>query len=84
MRVHRVKEAVAAVSFQLSGRWRLSPASVPRTITEADLVVVKDAHTYPLACSNATANGTLAEVERVTHNSAQSAHQRYLEIFKII
>ena len=27
---------------------------------------------------------TLAEIERVTNNSAQSAHQRYLEIFKII
>jgi hypothetical protein len=26
----------------------------------------------------------LAEIERVTHNSAQSTHQRYLDIFKIV
>ena len=26
----------------------------------------------------------LAEIERVTHNSAQSTHQRYLDIFRII
>ena len=26
----------------------------------------------------------LAEIERVTHNSGQSPHQRYLDIFKII
>ncbi len=26
----------------------------------------------------------LSEIERVTHNSAESPHQRYLDIFKIV
>jgi hypothetical protein len=54
---------------------------VPRTITEADWKLLRRIH--PLALER-YCERTLAEVERVTHNSAQSAHQRYLEIFKII
>lgn len=54
---------------------------MPRTITEADWKLLRRIH--PLALER-YCERTLAEIERVTNNSAQSAHQRYLEIFKII
>jgi hypothetical protein len=54
---------------------------VPRTVTEADWKLLRRIH--PLALER-YCERTLAEIERVTNNSAQSAHQRYLEIFKII
>jgi hypothetical protein len=54
---------------------------VPRTIAEADWKVLRRVH--PLALER-YCERVLAEIERVTHNSAQSTHQRYLEIFTII
>jgi hypothetical protein len=54
---------------------------VPRTISEADWKVLRRVH--PLALER-YCEEVLAEIERVTHNSAQSPHQRYLDIFKII
>jgi hypothetical protein len=54
---------------------------VPGTISEADWKVLRRVH--PLALER-YCERVLAEIERVTHNSAQSAHQRYLDIFKII
>jgi hypothetical protein len=38
---------------------------------------------HPLALEH-YCERVLAEIERVTHNSAQSTHQRYLEIFQIV
>jgi hypothetical protein len=54
---------------------------MPRTIAEADWKVLRRVHRLALEryCER-----VLAEIERVTHNSAQSSHQRYLDIFKII
>jgi len=52
-----------------------------RTIAEADWKVLRRVH--PLALER-YCDRVLAEIERVTHNSAQSTHQRYLDIFKII
>jgi hypothetical protein len=52
-----------------------------RTIAEADWKVLRRVH--PLALER-YCERVLAEIERVTHNSAQSTHQRYLDIFKII
>jgi hypothetical protein len=40
-------------------------------------------HLHPLALER-FCDRVLAEIERVTHLSAQSAHQRYLDIFKTI
>ena len=54
---------------------------MPRTIAEADWKVLRRIH--PLALER-YCERVLAEIERVTHNSTQSTHQRYLEIFKII
>jgi hypothetical protein len=54
---------------------------VPRTIAEADWKVLRRVH--PLALER-FCERVLAEIEHVTHNSAQSAHQRYLDIFKIV
>ena len=54
---------------------------MPRTIAEADWKVLRRIH--PLALER-YCERTLAEIERVTHDSSQSTHQRYLEIFKII
>jgi hypothetical protein len=54
---------------------------VPGTISEAGWKVLR--HVHPLALER-YCERVLAEIERVTHNSAQSAHQRYLDIFKII
>ena len=54
---------------------------MPRTVTEADWKLLR--RTHPLALER-YCERTLAEIELVTNNSAQSAHQRYLEIFKII
>jgi hypothetical protein len=54
---------------------------VPRTIAEADWKVLRRIH--PLALER-YCERVLAEIDRVTHNNAQSTHQRYLEIFKII
>jgi hypothetical protein len=54
---------------------------VPRTIAEDDWKVLKRIH--PLALEQYSER-VLAEIERVTHNRAQSFHQRYLEIFKIV
>jgi hypothetical protein len=50
-------------------------------IAEADWKVLRRVH--PLALER-YCEEVLAEIERVTHNSAQSPHQRYLDIFKII
>lgn len=54
---------------------------MPFIIPEADWKVLRRVH--PLA-RDRYCEDVLAEIERVTHNSAQSAHQRYLEIYKII
>jgi len=54
---------------------------VPGTIAEADWKVLRRVH--PLALER-YCERVLAEIGRVTHNSAQSTHQRYLDIFKII
>lgn len=54
---------------------------MPRTIAEADWKVLRRVH--PLALER-YCECVLAEIEHVTHNSAQSTHQRYLDIFKII
>jgi hypothetical protein len=51
------------------------------TIAETDWKVLRRVH--PLA-RDRYCEDVLAEIERVTHNSAQSTHQRYLDIFKII
>ena len=53
----------------------------PRTIAEADWKALRRIH--PLALER-YCERVLAEIERVTHDSTQSTHQRYLEIFKII
>jgi hypothetical protein len=55
--------------------------TVPRAIAEADWKVLRRIH--PLALER-YCEDVLAEIERATHNSAQSTHQRYLDIFKII
>ena len=52
-----------------------------RTIAEADWKVLRRVH--PLAIER-YCERVLADIERVTHLSAQSAHQRYLDIFKTI
>lgn len=54
---------------------------MPRTIAEADWKVLRRVHRLALEryCER-----VLAEIEHVTHNSAQISHQRYLDIFKII
>jgi hypothetical protein len=54
---------------------------VPRTIAEGDWKVLRRVH--PLALGR-FCERVLAEIEHVTHNSAQSAHQRYLDTFKIV
>ena len=54
---------------------------MPRTIAEPDWKVLRRVH--PLALER-YCERVLAEIVRVTHNSAQSTHQRYLDIFKII
>jgi hypothetical protein len=54
---------------------------VPHTIAEPDWKVLRRVH--PLALER-YCERVLAEIERVTHNTAQSTHQRYLDIFKII
>ncbi len=55
---------------------------MPRTtIAEADWKVLRRVHRLALEryCER-----VLAEIERVIHNGAQSTHQRYLDVFKII
>jgi hypothetical protein len=54
---------------------------VARTIPEADWKVLRRVHQQALEryCER-----VLAEIERVTGNTVQSAHQRYLDIFKIV
>ena len=54
---------------------------MPRTIAEADWKLLRRIH--PLALER-YCERTLAEIERVTNDNAQSAHQRHFEIFKII
>ncbi len=54
---------------------------MPGTIAEADWKVLRRVH--PLALER-YCERVLAEIERVTHNNAQSTHQRYLDIFKIV
>ena len=54
---------------------------MPRTIAERDWKVLRRVH--PLALER-YCERVLAEIVRVTHNSAESTHQRYLDIFKII
>jgi hypothetical protein len=53
----------------------------PHRIAEADWRVLRRVHSLALEryCER-----VLAEIERVTQNSAASPHQRYLDIFKII
>jgi hypothetical protein len=79
-RARKMKEPGAAVSFAL-GFDDERVGTVPRTITEADWKVLR--HLHPLALER-FCDRVLAEIERVTHLSAQSAHQRYLDIFKTI
>jgi hypothetical protein len=54
---------------------------VPGTIAEADWKVLRRVHALALEryCER-----VLAEIERVMHNSGQSTHQRYLDIFQIV
>jgi hypothetical protein len=54
---------------------------VTRTIAEADWKVLRRVHPFALErfCER-----VLTEIEHITHISSQSAHQRYLDIFKII
>ena len=52
-----------------------------RAIAESDWKVLRRVH--PLALDR-YCERVLAEIERVTHNRAQSNHQRYLDVFKII
>lgn len=54
---------------------------MPRSIAEADWKLLRRVH--PLALER-YCERVLAEIERVTHNSTQSTHQRYLDIFKIV
>jgi hypothetical protein len=54
---------------------------VPHSITEADWKMLRRVH--PLALER-FCERVLAEIERVTLNGAQSSHQRYLDIFKIV
>jgi hypothetical protein len=54
---------------------------VTRTIAEADWKVLRRVH--PLALER-FCERVLTEIEHVTHISSLSAHQRYLDIFKII
>ena len=54
---------------------------MPGTIAEADWKVLRRVH--PLALER-YCERVLAEIVRVTHDSARSTHQRYLDIFKII
>ena len=79
-RARKMKEPGAAVSFAL-GFDDERVGTVPRTIAEADWKVLRRLH--PLALER-FCERVLAEIERVTHLSAQSAHQRYLDIFKTI
>ena len=79
-RARKMKEPGAAVSFAL-GFDDERVGTVPRTIAEADWKVLR--HLHPLAPER-FCDRVLAEIERVTHLSAQSAHQRYLDIFKTI
>jgi hypothetical protein len=60
---------------------RIVVDTVPRTIAEADWKVLKRLH--PVALER-FCDRVLAQIERVTHLSTQSAHQRYLDIFKTI
>ena len=52
-----------------------------RTIAEADWKVLRRVHPFALErfCER-----VLSEIEHITHVRSQSAHQRYLDIFKII
>ena len=54
---------------------------MPGAIAEADWKVLRRVHLLALEryCER-----VLAEIESVAHNSAQSTHQRYLDIFKIV
>ena len=54
---------------------------MPRTIVEADWKVLR--RLRPLALER-FCERVLNEIDRVMHDRAQSAHQRYLDIFKII
>ena len=54
---------------------------MPRTIAEADWKVLRRVH--PLALER-YCERVLAEIERVMHESVQSTHQRYLDIFNIV
>lgn len=51
------------------------------TIAEADWKVLRRVHSL---ARDRYCEEVLAEIERVTQNRAQSTHQRYLDIFKII
>ena len=54
---------------------------MPGTISEADWKVLRRVH--PLALER-YCERVVAEIERVTHNSAQSAYKRYLDVFRIV
>jgi hypothetical protein len=54
---------------------------VIRTIAEAEWKVLRRLH--PLALER-FCERVLAEIEQVTQNRTQGAHQRYLDIFKIV
>jgi hypothetical protein len=60
---------------------RLHEGSVLREIQETDWKVLRRLH--PLAVER-FCERVLAEVERVMHNSTEGAHQRYLDIFRIM
>jgi hypothetical protein len=54
---------------------------VPHSIAEADWKMLRGVH--PLALER-FCERVLAEIEGVVHDGAQSSHQRYLDIFKIV
>ena len=54
---------------------------MPREIKESDWKILRRLH--PLALER-FCERVLAEIERVTHESGRSFHQRYLDTFKIV
>jgi hypothetical protein len=54
---------------------------VLHSIAETDWKMLRRVH--PLALER-FCERVLAEIEGVTHNAAQSSHQRYVDIFKIV
>lgn len=73
-----VKSGFLALHYFRPSAWK---GSALREIKETDWKVLRRLH--PLAVER-FCEGVLAEVERVMHNSTEGAHQRYLDIFRIM